>query len=84
MTDNKIHDLLMEKTFELATANVIIIENEAKKACEKFNCTSDDLIVEYHGTTEITIKVKASRFKIENIFHCDGEIVIDNMKSMDK
>lgn len=55
-----------QKCKEIAIKHAVIIENECKKVCEKFNCTAEDLIIEYHDNTYIKIKVKGSEFIIEN------------------
>lgn len=63
-----IHEMIMEKSKELATEHARIIENECFLACEKYNCTLDDLIINYHNNLELEIHVKASHFKLINNF----------------
>jgi hypothetical protein len=59
---------IQDKVKEMADKNVAIIEEKCKKACEKFNCKPQDLIIEYYGHTQIKIKIKASEFEITNNF----------------
>ena len=68
-------DIIQEKVNEIALANALIIEKECKKACEKFGCAPNDLIIEYRGQTEIKITVKASHFTITNNFYLEDGVL---------
>lgn len=62
-------DILIErKTQEMAFAHAKILENQCEIVCSRFNCEPSDLILEYHTTAEINIKIKATSFKINNVF----------------
>jgi hypothetical protein len=58
--------------FEIAQKHASIIEEECKKVCERFNCPSTDLIIEYHDHTNIKIRVHGSDFTIDNIYTMNG------------
>lgn len=64
-----------DKVRELAREHSRIIEQEVKLACEKFNCTPDQLELEYHMFNEVKIKIKASHFKITNRFTYHDELI---------
>ncbi len=60
--------LIEEKVREIAKAHSQIIEDECRKACEKFNVTGDQLIIQYSSDAKIKITVIASDFQITNNF----------------
>lgn len=64
---------IQDKVNEIALSHIAIIEKECIKACEKFNCKPEDMIIEYHGNTQIKIKIKASEFEITNNFIFDNK-----------
>ena len=70
-----IQEMIEEKSKELALLHAGIMEMECKKACEKYNCNPEDLIIEYHDNAHIKIKLCVSDFTIENQFICNGEII---------
>lgn len=68
-------NIIDDKVMELSLKHAKIIEDECKKACEKFNCKPEDLIIEYHGNTQIKINVRASHFEITNHFYCENGVI---------
>ncbi len=67
------NNLVEEKAKEMAAKHAAIIEQQCILACEKFNCLAEDLIIEYHGHLDIMINVKASHFRITNIFTYESD-----------
>jgi hypothetical protein len=57
---------------DIARKHASIIEEECKRVCEKFNCPSTDLIIEYHDQTRIKIRVLGSDFTIDNVYTVNG------------
>ena len=68
-------DILIEcKTQEMAFAHAKILEDQCQLVCARFNCEPTDLILEYSTNAEISIQVKATRIKIDNVFYVDNDI----------
>ena len=79
---NKIQELVEEKVREMAEKHASIIEQKCKEACHKYQCTPDDLILEYHGHSQIKIKIMAAHFEITNQFTCDNKkMIISHMET---
>jgi hypothetical protein len=76
-------DLIEEKSKELAVTHAQIIEIECQKVLERFKCTPEDLIIEYHGHMDIKINVKASFFRITNCFYYDHDKIESTTTTID-
>ena len=68
-----IQKMIIEKSKELAKRHAEIVENECKSLCEKYNITTDNLIIKYHINNEIEIDVKGVHFQITNEFVINKE-----------
>lgn len=68
---------------EMSKKYVDIIEEECKKACKKFNCSPEDLIIQFHGRTKIQINLKASHFEIVDNFYYEGDEIKNSYFNME-
>lgn len=68
---SELQELIEQKAKELALQYTKIIEDEIKKAINKFDCKPEDLILEYSGHTKVNIRLRVSEFQINNHFIWD-------------